>query len=304
MDPRPYRDAADLARILDLLVEGRRANTGTFYVHTGDLKWWLYFPKAPFDFSRHLFLWEAQGELLGWCLLTPEEQYMDVFVHPGERGGRRAEALYRWAEGRLTEMVKAQGGSTLRQEWVFEDDAWLNDLKQRTGFTRSDPHMVYTTRSLDDPLPAPALPEGYQVCSVEGVAAGQMRAAASHAAFGARMPFEQYWPRYMRFMESPAYDRDRDLITVAPDGRAASFCVFWLDPVNRVGHFEPVGTHPEFQRRGLGRAVIAEGLRRMKAAGMQTATVCTHGDNLAAIGLYQSMGFRIANRLLTYTKDV
>src|SRR6185503_20994157 len=101
MEPRPYRDRSDWKKMLNLLVEGRRANNGTYYVHTGDVSWWAYYPKQPFEFSQHIFLWEEQGALLGWCLLTPDERYMDVFVHPDERGSRRAEELYRWTEARL-----------------------------------------------------------------------------------------------------------------------------------------------------------------------------------------------------------
>jgi ribosomal protein S18 acetylase RimI-like enzyme len=290
--------------MLDLLVEGRQANNGTYYIHTGDLLWWLFYPPRPFDFSQHIFLWEEAGRLLGWCLLTPEEGYMDVFICPRERGSARVESLYAWAEARLTDRVKAQGGSSIRQMLVREDDTWLSDLKRRSGFTVGDKCMVLNHRELAGPLPDPALPEGYRVQTVGGIEAGQKRAAASHAAFGSRLPFDQYWPRYRRFMESPAYAPERDLIAVAPDGRAASFCVFWLDPVNRAGYFEPVGTHPDFQRRGLGRAVLCEGLRRMKDQGMLTATVCAYDDNRAAIGLYESVGFRIVNKLLTYTKDV
>ncbi len=290
--------------MLALLVEGRRANNGTYYAHSGDVSWWLYYPKQPFDFSQRIFLWEENGELLGWCLLTPDERYMDVFVHPDERGGRRAEGLYRWAEARLAGMVKAQGGKDVRQDWIFEDDAWLNDLKRRTEFSRSEEFMVYTTRTLDEPIPVPPLPEGYHVRHVGAVSECQRRAAASHGAFGSRLPFDRYWPRYLRFMESPVYDREHDLIVVAPDGRVGSFCVIWLDPLNRVGLFEPVGTHPDFQRQGLGRAVMAEGLRRMRAAGMATAIVCAEGDNPAAIGLYESLGFRVANKLLSYVKEI
>jgi GNAT superfamily N-acetyltransferase len=67
--------------------------------------------------------------------------------------------------------------------------------------------------------------------------------------------------------------------------------VIWLDPINKVGMFEPVGTHPAFQKMGLGKAVMREGLRRMKAAGMTNASVGTGADNVAAIALYRSLGF-------------
>jgi ribosomal protein S18 acetylase RimI-like enzyme len=42
---------------------------------------------------------------------------------------------------------------------------------------------------------------------------------------------------------------------------------------------------------GLGKAVMREGLRRMKAAGMTHASVGTGADNVAAIALYRSIGF-------------
>jgi len=66
----------------------------------------------------------------------------------------------------------------------------------------------------------------------------------------------------------------------------------WFDPINAVGLFEPVGTHPDFQAKGLGKAVMAEGLRRMKVAGMRTAIVGFDPSNAAALALYTSMGFR------------
>ena len=64
--PRPYRKEEDLQRMLDLLVEGRRAATGTYYVHTGDLKWWLYYPSEARDWREAIFLWDQpDGGLLG-----------------------------------------------------------------------------------------------------------------------------------------------------------------------------------------------------------------------------------------------
>jgi ribosomal protein S18 acetylase RimI-like enzyme len=82
----------------------------------------------------------------------------------------------------------------------------------------------------------------------------------------------------------------------------AAFCIAWLDFTNRVGLFEPVGTHPDYRRMGLGKAVLAEGMRRMMAYGMQSVIVCAEGDNPAAQRLYQSAGFEVEQRLLKYAK--
>ena len=105
-------------------------------------------------------------------------------------------------------------------------------------------------------------------------------------------------------MGSPVYDHNLDIVAASADGQIGAFCIVWMDALNQVGLFEPVGTHPDFQRKGLGTAVMLEGLRRLQEGGMKQAIVSTFEDNEAAIKLYESMGFRIANRLGTYEKDV
>ena len=84
---------------------------------------------------------------------------------------------------------------------------------------------------------------------------------------------------------------DGEIVAVAPDGRVAAFTVIWFDGVNRVGLFEPVGTRPEYQRLGLARALMAEGLRRMSRAGMRRAIVEHQADNTAAASLYAGLAF-------------
>jgi ribosomal protein S18 acetylase RimI-like enzyme len=66
--------------------------------------------------------------------------------------------------------------------------------------------------------------------------------------------------------------------------------------------FEPVGTHPDFQGQGLGKAVMAEGLRRMQAAGMRRASLVFNPNNVAARALYTSMGFRASRSFVGYRK--
>jgi GNAT superfamily N-acetyltransferase len=54
--------------------------------------------------------------------------------------------------------------------------------------------------------------------------------------------------------------------------------------------FEPVGTVPEHQRKGLGKAVMYEGFRRLKGLGATVAYVGT-GAQIPANRLYLSVGF-------------
>jgi mycothiol synthase len=310
IEPRPYHDASDLDRMRAILIEGRKANNGTYYVHVGDVNWWLFYPNQKKGFPERIFLWEDDGDVIGWALFSPRDRAFDLFVHPSERGSERAEQMLVWTIERMTALARRLGYADIRTTWVFEDDAALTTLLQKHGFARQSDYMLYHTRSLAEPIPAPILPEGYAVSHVAGEYEAQKRAAASHAAFGSKLPFEAYWPRYLSFTQSPVYEAERDLIVVAPDpkgdfgGRAAAFCIYWLDPINKVGLFEPVGTHPDFQQKGLGKAVVLEGLRRMKASGMTIAIVGAEHDNPAAQRLYLSAGFQVANKIWTYSKNV
>ena len=108
--------------------------------------------------------------------------------------------------------------------------------------------------------------------------------------------------RYKELMRTPGYDLELDLVAEAPDGRFGAYCICWMDQANGVGALEPVGTRPGFRRRGLARAVVLEGLRRMKVRGALTALVCFEEDNAPARRLYESVGFSVCSPIYTYTK--
>jgi mycothiol synthase len=148
------------------------------------------------------------------------------------------------------------------------------------------------------------LPDGFTVQGVSNLDDGRLRARVTHGAFRPNDDWAHYAAEYAKFIGSAVYDGERDLFVRSPDGRGASACTIWFDPVNGVGLFEPVGTHPDFQGKGLGKAVMAEGMRRMKAAGMQRAIVGFDPNNAAALALYTSIGFRASCHFVWYRKEV
>jgi ribosomal protein S18 acetylase RimI-like enzyme len=109
---------------------------------------------------------------------------------------------------------------------------------------------------------------------------------------------------YRKVIESPGYVAEREYVVVAPDGSLAAFTVTWHDSFNRIGSFEPVGTHKDHRRMGLGRGLIMHGMQQMAAAGLEYATVANFRDNEADSGLYKACGFRPWYLLDDYTKPV
>jgi predicted acetyltransferase len=61
----------------------------------------------------------------------------------------------------------------------------------------------------------------------------------------------------------------------------------WFDDLTRSAYVEPVATVPAHRRRGLGRALVTEGLQRMQWMGATVAFVS--GLSPAANALYQSI---------------
>ena len=110
------------------------------------------------------------------------------------------------------------------------------------------------------------LPPGFSLRSMADDDDVEARRTVLGLAFGHADPAEWVTPEtYRELQRAPDYRKDLDLYVVAPDGAFAACCIAWHDPVNRVGTFEPVGTHPAFRRMGLGRAVIMEGINRLAA---------------------------------------
>ena len=79
--------------------------------------------------------------------------------------------------------------------------------------------------------------------------------------------------KYERLQTLPHYRTEDDLVVEAPDGSLAAFAMAWWDPEGRVGEFEPVGTHPDHQRRGLSRALLTWGLQRYAERGARVVQV-------------------------------
>ncbi len=163
------------------------------------------------------------------------------------------------------------------------------------------PWMKVNSRSLDG-IEEPVVPDGYRLTTMAEYDDYSSRSAAHRSAFapGSRMTDEVYalvrggWP----------YRADLDCVCVAPDGSVASYVLAWLDESNAYGEFEPVGTHEDHRRLGLGRATNLFALQRLRDEGARTALVACRGDDAYPIPreLYASVGFEEFERQLMFKR--
>lgn len=269
----------DLGLISEILSQGLEGGTDRYYVHPGDYGWWIYHddPRYP----DHLSTW-IQGDdgFVTVESLTPHE--INIFTRPGiDRM-----PLIRWAQRRLA--GEGEVG------WVSDSDNEMVTALEAAGY--GPVHWLPLFKwDLTSELPEPDLPEGWALRSVRGETEANDRRAASHAAFGSTMPGAVHLKRYLDFMRSPVYVAERDLVAVSPEGVIAAFTVWWGD-FSGIAQIEPFGTHPDFHRQGIGRALIYYALGEMKKAGMRAVRVCSE-DDPRAVGFYAGVGFEDGGRL-------
>ena len=120
-----------------------------------------------------------------------------------------------------------------------------------------------------------------------------------NAAFNRTIHNAEEYQNFAR--RAPCFRVDLDLVAVAPDGSFAAYVGIPYDEANRWGIFEPVCTHPDHQRKGLGRALMSEGLLRLWQLGATDASVDT-GDMVAANAFYTAMGFTEAYKGFSWRK--
>jgi mycothiol synthase len=297
LQPRPYRGTDDLQKMKALIVEGRKVFPHSCYPHIGDLDWWLYYDSFVVHepFEEIVTMWEDGDQIMAWGIVQMPNAY-DLVLHPSLRDTTTEMQLHTQMESLIAALVKdtdkPQGA------FVWADESERRKSLEARGYVGED-SLVYFTQPLDRVLPTPLLPEGFSFLDQMRSEWADRRADVHLNAFHpSRMTAEAY----AHFMTAPNYDPTLDVVVAAPDGTFAAFAMAWIDPQTCIGSFEPVGTRDGMQRKGLGKAALLEGMRRMQARGMTVAIVLTHAESVGNIAFYEAAGFTPTNMIMKYEK--
>ncbi|MEZ4559582.1 MAG: GNAT family N-acetyltransferase [Caldilineaceae bacterium] len=287
---RTYTGPDDLTLLQDFNAAAIAVTDHCGYLHPGDIPHHLFHGNQSYDPTDILSIWEDEQGVAAWLLVGPGHKSYDAQVRPDLRGGALEREMLTYADARTVELMRRYdiAGDCIYAD-AFQGDTARRDLLLDLSWQPEEDQLPYVlNRTEIGSIDVPVLPDGYAFGAARGVEDAAALAEVHNAAFKARWTPELY----RKVMESPGYAPERELVIQGPDGAYAAFCIIWFDHLNRTGLFEPVGTHKDYQRRGLGRALLLHGMQRMADAGMDVASVAHFGDNAAARGLYQSCGFR------------
>ena len=70
------------------------------------------------------------------------------------------------------------------------------------------------------------------------------------------------------------------------------------------GEIHMLGVDPDFRKKGIGRSVLLAGLADLKSRGVAIVELTADGEDPAALGLYESVGFKIFSRAEWYEKKL
>jgi ribosomal protein S18 acetylase RimI-like enzyme len=160
---------------------------------------------------------------------------------------------------------------------IRDDDPTRIVAAERAGFVRGDDEFATAWMDAADRPGRPTLPKGIGIRPYEG---GPHPMVARNGEKVAE-----------RLAETSLYRPDLDLAVWDGDS-VAGYALFWADPITGVGLLEPMRIEAAYQGRGLAKALIAEGLDRLAAAGCARLKVSFEPTNEAAARLYLGAGFR------------
>ncbi|MEA3439566.1 MAG: GNAT family N-acetyltransferase [Chloroflexota bacterium] len=306
---RMYQDEDDYWRIRDFLRQVFLLNDRqelSWHVARLDYWWWRRNEfLGDYRIEEVVFIWEtADGRIA--AALNPESKGQ-VFqqVHPGLRTPELEEEMLVLAEKHLA--ISLPNGKRKLWAWADEQDNLRQDILTCRGYTKvdkPDSKEYQRRRSLDEPILEAQPPPGYTVRSQGDVEEHPARGWVSWKVFHPDEPDDDYggWDWFLDVQCAPLYRRDLDIVAVAPGGEYGAFSTIWYDDVTRTAYFEPVGTAPEHQRLGLGKAVMCEGLRRLKRMGATMSFVGSYTP--PAHALYASVGFTEYNLSEPWVKEL
>lgn len=195
-----------------------------------------------------------------------------------------------------------QDGQTKIYPSVGRDFKQLNDLLEMRGYRRTEDLSIAAQLKIGEEQEV-QIPEG--MCLVDGAGfTDQARGLAHSLAFGyaeeGKDVLEKYHiiEAFSNMRRAPDYLPELDLAVLSAQGEVAAFAGFWLDRVNRYGVLEPLGTVPAFQRLGLARSLIWEGMNRLQRLGADILYGPVNQE------FYRRIGFRPVYEFVTWEKTL
>ncbi|MGC5568822.1 mycothiol synthase [Streptomyces sp. FR-108] len=249
------------------------------------------------DGIRHLLL-HTEGLLVGYAQLEDtdpvEAPAAELVVHPAHRGHGHGRAL--------GNALLAESGKRLRV-WAHGGHAAARHLAQVLGLAlfRELRQMRRPLTGLD--LPEPTFPDGVRVRTFVPGKDDAAWLAANAAAFAHHPEQGSLGQRDLDERKAEPWFDPAGFFLAFRGDELIGFHWTKVHEAEGLGEVYVVGVRPDAQGGGLGKALTAVGLRHLAGTGVPDAMLYVDADNLAAVAVYERLGFAVHETDLMYRTE-
>ncbi len=237
--------------------------------------------------DEYIKIWEDDKVgIIAITICKPSGEFR-IFIHP----------VFRHYETTLIDALETQHkemkDDTEERKMFFiveAGDSLREKLLKKRGYV--DKGVCEHNRILprDFEVPHYTLPDNYSIRHVDIEKDFELYRAVQGSVFshcGENMTLDAA----KKYSEAEYYNAKCDLVAVAPDGTFAAFATGRMDPVSKLAELEPVGVHPDHRQKGLGKAIVFEGIKRLQDHGAEAIVILGAASSEAATRLYDATGF-------------
>lgn len=272
---------AEFRELWELLVESYSITRRPHNWFFARLENWRYAsPDRPASFfTGNVHLWRNEaGQLVGFCISEYGDKGIHLQNHPD----------YRFVEADMLSWIEGKWGRGKEYVETYAGlyDTGRQELLARSGYQDLGDNGHMWVYDVSSPYPVADLPPGFHIQTMADNGDKRARIAVESKTFDSA-DLNQEW--FDGKSSAPSYSRDLDFSLVSPGGEHVAFCVAWIDPRNQVAEVDPVGTHPDYRRRGFAKAVVSECFRRLGARGVRHAYIGSGPEPYVSNRLYESL---------------
>ena len=177
---------------------------------------------------------------------------------------------------------------------LSENDQDKEKILLSKDYIRIEYDLSFRIRKLEEPIPQIDLPKGFAIRNITGIDDYEKLLTVVGSTFPHckdNMTIEK-----IQFLTTAEfYHQDLDLICEAPNGEFSSFITVRFDAISKIAEFEPVGTHPNYRRLNLAKALISEGLKRLQSYEPTLICITQANNDEPADLFYNNLGFKKIN---------
>ena len=196
--------------------------------------------------------------------------------------------------------ARSLGLSAVQVDVPESDD--LRSFLAGAGFVHVRTHL-HLRREAAGAIHAP-LPDG---ATIRPVARGDVPALTDlqNGAFTGSWGYAPNTPDEIAYRVFELPDDPPDLVLLLEEaGRPLAYCWTHREHAGAPGVIDMVGTAPDEQSRGLGRAVTAAGIDHLVEIGATPIDITVDSENPRALRLYERLGFTVRWRSVWYERQV